>query len=204
MSIAATILVPNGQPPQTAAITESHLSPSYAAAAASQSSPPPIRSHIATTIAPSSPLLAPTPASQESNTPIQPRPAVVVATTAQPSLPARELHLGGIRSRPAPDLLKVRGYFDKQETTFMIDSGASSEFIDTEFAQRCGLTLTPSDSTIRLADGTVVPASGQTTIDFTLAAKQGESLIPCTATFTVTPLKGYDAILGYLGSPPTM
>ena len=78
----------------------------------------------------------------------------------------------------------------------MIDSGASSDFIDTEFARKCGLELSPSNCTIRLADGSVVSASGQATVNFHLVAAHGKPAIPCTTTFTVTPLQGYDAILG--------
>ena len=76
-----------------------------------------------------------------------------------------------------------------------MDSGASREFIDPEFARRCGLTLSPSDRTIKLADGTITPAAGQVTAECTLAVKKGAP-IRFTATFTATPLEGYDAILG--------
>jgi hypothetical protein len=78
----------------------------------------------------------------------------------------------------------------------MLDSGASSEFIDPDFARRCGLTLTPSARTISLADGSAAHAHGQVTVSFTLTAAHGRPAVPFTTTFIATPLKGYDAILG--------
>ena len=101
-----------------------------------------------------------------------------------------------MRTQPA-SLFKLRGHIKAEPTTLMIDSGASSEFIDTDFARRCGLTLRPSNRTIRLADGTIVQASGEAVVAFTLeSASKNGSPIPFSTTFTVTPLEGYDAILG--------
>lgn len=68
-------------------------------------------------------------------------------------------------------------------------------FIDADFARRCGLALTASDRTIRLADGSIAPAAGCTTATCTLAAAKG-SPIPFEASFTATSLESYDAILG--------
>jgi transposase InsO family protein len=104
------------------------------------------------------------------------------------------LELHGVRSHPT-GLFKLRGHFEGQEATALTDSGATSEFIDTKFAGRCGYTLEPSTRTIRLADGSVVAASGQVTVHYELAAKSGPP-IPFTSTFTATPLEGYDVILG--------
>ena len=112
-----------------------------------------------------------------------------------PSAPLLELH--GVRTVRHAGLFKLRGHIRAETTTMMIDSGATTEFIDTAFARRCGLTLTPSNRTIRLADGSIVPADGDVTVSFTLApSSRNGSPIPFTATFTATPLQGYDAILG--------
>ena len=78
----------------------------------------------------------------------------------------------------------------------MIDSSASSDFIDTEFASQCGLDLTASDCTIRLADGSVVPASGKANVSFSLTAAHSRPAILLSSTLTATPLEGYDVILG--------
>ena len=92
-------------------------------------------------------------------------------------------------------MFKLRGFFNGQAATLLLDSGASGEFIDPAFAARCGLTLSPSDRTIKLADGTVVPALGRVSTECALAAKTGAP-VSFTSTFTATPLEGYDAILG--------
>ena len=68
-------------------------------------------------------------------------------------------------------------------------------FIDAAFARQCGLTLSPSDRTIRLADGSISKVAGQTTATCSLAASKG-SPIPFEAEFTATALESYDIILG--------
>ena len=80
----------------------------------------------------------------------------------------------------------------------LLDSGASGVgFIDPTFAAKCGLALTPSEHTIKLADGTIVPAAGQVSVTYHLAATTGQPIPgPFTSTFTATPLEGYDIILG--------
>ena len=120
-------------------------------------------------------------------------PVALAAATAV--APPTELRLNGARTSPA-NLFKLAGHVNAHAAILMVDSGASSEFIDTDYARRCGLTLTPSGRTIRLADGTIAPAHGEVTIAFTLRAARGEPPVPFTATFTATPLQGYDAILG--------
>lgn len=115
---------------------------------------------------------------------------------AQATVPAviPPLLLCGVRSYPSR-LFRLRGYFAGRIATLLLDSGASSEFIDPEFARHCGLTLAASTNTVQLADGTVVAARGRVTTECALAAAKGDP-IPFTATFTATPLEGYDAILG--------
>ena len=90
----------------------------------------------------------------------------------------------------------MRGFFSGQAATLLLDSGASGQgFIDPAFAARCGLELLSSDRSIKLANGTIVPAAGQVAADYALAAASGAA-IPLKSTFTATPLEGYDAILG--------
>ena len=107
-------------------------------------------------------------------------------------LPPLELH--GVRA-PDSRLLKLRGWFNGQMATILLDSGASDMFIDTDFARRCGYELTESDRTIRLADGSIAKAAGRTTATCSLAAAKGAP-IPFEASFTATSLESYDAILG--------
>ena len=73
-------------------------------------------------------------------------------------LPPLELH--GARSQPAR-LFKVRTFFGRHQATALIDSGASTDFIDPAFARRCELTLTSSSRSVKLADGSIVDAQGQ-------------------------------------------
>ena len=92
-------------------------------------------------------------------------------------------------------MFKLRGYFAGQTATILIDSGASTEFIDPDFARRCNLSLTDSDRIVKLADGTVVAALGSVATDCSLSAATGTPIV-FRSTFTATPLEGYDAILG--------
>ena len=96
---------------------------------------------------------------------------------------------------PDSRLFKLRGWFNGQVATILLDSGASDVFIDTEFARRCGLELTASDRQIRLADGSLARAAGRATATCSLEAAKG-SPIPFEASFTATSLESYDAILG--------
>jgi transposase InsO family protein len=167
-----------------AATTAAAVATAAATAAATRRS-----SHTATS-SPNSNSSAPVPSLVSSVSPLVPNPN---PNPDSPSLAPLELH--GARTQPA-GLLKLRGRIESVSTTLMIDSGASSEFIDTEFARRCGLKPTPSNRSIRLADGSIVRASGEVTIPFTLDGARNGAPVPFSTTFTVTPLKGYDAILG--------
>src|SRR5665647_3531472 len=110
-----------------------------------------------------------------------------------PAAPAPPLELHGVRSAPAR-LFKLRGHFAGHTATILLDSGASSEFIDPEFARRCGLALTPSSRSVKLADGTLVAARGQVTSACELDATKGAPLT-FTSTYTVTPLEGYLSLI---------
>ena len=77
----------------------------------------------------------------------------------------------------------------------LLDSGASTEFISSAFVKKASLDLEPSNRTIRLADGSVVPADGQVRMHTEMTAAVGGPL-EFDATFVATTLEGYDAILG--------
>ena len=99
-------------------------------------------------------------------------------------------------SRAPGSVFKLMGHVGRQKFTPLLDSGASGPgFINPAFAARCGLSLKPSPHTVQLADGTIVPAAGQTSVDFTLRPTKG-SEIEFTSQFTATPLENYDIILG--------
>jgi len=93
-------------------------------------------------------------------------------------------------------VFKLVGHVGPHRFTALLDSGASGPgFISPAFAKQCGLTLAPSANTVQLADGTIVSAAGQVTIDYTLSPTKGAA-IPFTSQFTATPLESYDIILG--------
>jgi transposase InsO family protein len=122
-------------------------------------------------------------------------PPTSAAAPPEPTDLSAPLQLSGVRTHPV-HLFKLAGTMNDTPSTLMIDSGASSEFIDPDFARRCGLTLTPSDRTVILANGASAKAIGQVSVTFWLTAAHGKPAVPFTATFTATPLVGYDAILG--------
>jgi transposase InsO family protein len=111
--------------------------------------------------------------------------------------PVTALQLCGARVSTYGAVIKLAGHVGARRCTALVDSGASGQgFIDADFAARCGLAVQPSRDTIQLADGTVVPAAGRVTVQYSLAAAKGPP-IPFTSTFTVTSLEGsFDLILG--------
>lgn len=133
------------------------------------------------------------PNTNQGTAPTDPAVSCDAAATTTHSL-APPLILAGARSTTA-HLFKLRGWFGGHKATLLIDSGASSEFIDPDYAARCGLTLVPSDRTVKLADGTITNALGQVTTSCALDAGR-KPAVEFNSTFTATPLGGYDAILG--------
>ena len=119
---------------------------------------------------------------------------LVAAATAIASLPPLELS-GAAAGNPNARLFKLKGSVSGHEARILMDCGATSEFIDTQFAARLGLRLEPSVREIKLADGSISRADGQVTIAWTLDAAKGSPLT-FTSTFTATSLGQYDAILG--------
>ena len=80
--------------------------------------------------------------------------------------------------------------------TPMVDSGASGMgFVDPTFVDRCGIAVQPSQRRIELADGSIVRADGEVTLEYALAARKGPPL-QMKSTFVITKLKAYELILG--------
>ena len=169
--------VPNGQ------LLPTHLSipASHLASIASQSNIAPLASPPGA----AAPLSQPLASAAAADSPTPP--------PSEPLVPP--LQLSGCDTDPNARLFRLKGTVNGQAAVFLLDSGASSEFIDPAFAARCGLSLTPSDRSVKLADGSVVNAAGQVSTSWGLAADKGAPL-PFTSAFTATPLSQYDAILG--------
>ena len=121
-------------------------------------------------------------------------PSAQVPPSPSPSSPP--LLLVGAGMKASGSVFKLMGHVGRHKFTALLDSGASGPgFINPAFAARCGLSLKPSPHTVQLADGTIVPAAGETSVDFTLRPTKG-SEIEFTSQFTATPLENYDIILG--------
>ena len=98
-------------------------------------------------------------------------------------------------NRISPGVFRLAGQIAGRPAVFLLDSGASSDFVDSSFAARAGLPLRPSRRAIKLADGTMTYASGLTDADCRLTAASGTTFNFRSA-FYATKLQGYDAILG--------
>ena len=79
---------------------------------------------------------------------------------------------------------------------FLADSGATALFMSPALARRCQLPLTPSNRTVKLADGATKAAAGTVTATCSLQSEAHGPPLVFTAEFCVTELQGYDAILG--------
>jgi hypothetical protein len=96
-------------------------------------------------------------------------------------------------------LVKVVGEINGVVGTFLVDCGATTEFVDAGFAKRAELVEKESGARIRLADGVVSKSLGVADrVKFSLGLekeKQGKGK-KYTGRFEITKLSGYDAILG--------
>ena len=119
--------------------------------------------------------------------PAQPLPGGPLALTGARTVATALLVVAGkIRGTPGQDIAVKP----------MVDSGASGiGFIDTEFANRCGLKLRSSTRRVALADGSIVAAAGEVDVTYALDAKSGQPL-ELRSTFIATPLQPYEIILG--------
>ncbi len=88
-----------------------------------------------------------------------------------------------------------------RQITVLVDSGAGRNFLDAEFAERCGLRLTPNAFEVTLAGGQRTKSPGTYGGPFRLTGgEEGEERsIGGEAEFVVTPLRGTacDAVLGW-------
>ena len=79
---------------------------------------------------------------------------------------------------------------------FLLDTGATTNFVDTDFTKAAAVQKTMSEATIRLADGEVVDSAGITdNVLYELTFKGGGTM-GSSGQFEVTKLGGYDVILG--------
>ncbi len=93
-------------------------------------------------------------------------------------------------------LMKVVGRIGGVKGVFMLDTGATTQFISAKFAAAAGLAVHKSRTKIRLADRSVVAAAGRTGTEmFTLQCEDG-GVASYACEFEITEAMSYDAILG--------
>jgi hypothetical protein len=109
-------------------------------------------------------------------------------------------NLGSVVTQQKTDLIvKVVGKINGVVGTFLIDSGATTEFIDEEYLKKAGLTASGSATRIRLADGVTSKSLGVVNcVRYSLGLEKGGGGAgkKYADRFEVTKLSGYDAILG--------
>jgi len=104
--------------------------------------------------------------------------------------------LGTAEGARRQELLKVIGVVGGVQGVFLCDTGATTEFMDAAFATKVKLRLSYSDTSVKLADGSLVDAAGVTeSISYGLECVDG-GMAKYQSQFEVIDLAGYDAILG--------
>lgn len=104
--------------------------------------------------------------------------------------------LGTVEHRAAGQLLRVKGVINGVNGVFLMDTGATTEFIDKDYAKAAGIVALETKTKIKLANGTIVRALGKTrAIQFELRNHTGR-VVSYGKQFEITTLDGYDAILG--------
>jgi hypothetical protein len=108
--------------------------------------------------------------------------------------PAAAFSLADATDHP---LLRFSGHLGGHAATFLIDSGATNDFVSTAFVQRHALTLAPSTRNVRGYDGAASASAGDLAAELTLDTDSVPfaDVIP-RRLFTAVNLRGEDAILG--------
>jgi hypothetical protein len=94
-------------------------------------------------------------------------------------------------------LLRFTGTLFGRPATFLVDSGATNDFVAISFVQQHALPLLPNGRTVRAFDGTVSSSAGELRAPLLLSSDMGS--LPDSRVirpFTAVQLKGEDAILG--------
>ena len=94
---------------------------------------------------------------------------------------------------PSRSLIKLAGTVAGHAAVFLVDSGATGNFVSSSFVTRTGLhrSVHPSTDTVSLADGVPKPAGG-----FLPSTPIHLSTYRDRLDLTLTELSGYDVILG--------
>ena len=117
----------------------------------------------------------------------------------EPKPPDKTVALCGLwKDRKLPQqLIKIEGKIAGQTAIFLIDCGATTEFLDKDFVNRHQLGKTDSQTTIKLADGKTSTSAGLTQeLQCALRDAKQDQDHRFKTRFEITTLNGYDAILG--------
>ena len=103
--------------------------------------------------------------------------------------------LGAVEAKGG-ELMMVKITVNGKQGDCLLDTGATTSFMNKEFAEAAGVQVGKSGATIKLASGVLAPALGATQqVQFSVARKGG-GMVNYHEQFEVTELSGYDAILG--------
>ena len=114
-----------------------------------------------------------------------------------PKNPASLVAIFSLAGETDHPLLRFAGTLFGRPATFLVDSGATNDFVSTSFVKQHALLLVPNGRTVRAFDGTVSSSAGELRASLVLSSDLG--LLPdsrVTRPFTAVQLKGEDAILG--------
>ena len=117
-------------------------------------------------------------------------PTPAVSESSEPTIAPWRLASATVRSRR---LIHLQGTLHHSPCSCLVDSGASGNFVSSDFVRRHKLSLQKLAvrQTINLADGSQQPAEGQL-----VAAPVSLSTYSDTVDLIALPLSGYDMILG--------
>lgn len=93
--------------------------------------------------------------------------------------------------------MRFEGHLAGHPATFLVDCGATNDFVASSFIERHKLELTPTSRTVRGYDGKATPSLGTLQAPLTLRSDRGtvsDTLV--NRPFTTADLRGEDAILG--------
>ena len=94
--------------------------------------------------------------------------------------------------------IRVSGTLHNRSMAFMLDSGATENFLDRSIAQELGLQLHDTTRTACTASGEIIRMAGYANVAFSIctSASTAPRAVACLGSFLVMDLPGYDAILG--------
>ena len=107
-----------------------------------------------------------------------------------------EINSATVNRPSVPSIRLVGSVQNNIPAKFLIDSGATALFMDSNLASRCGLKTTSCNRTVKLADSSIKSADGVAIARCRIQTSAPNSFLEFDAEFCVLDLSGYDVILG--------